>query len=282
MVNEHEPTRWLDDASDAPFELKNVLASAVNDGGGADAVAKLAAKLPSALGVAGGLSGGATTVGTSASAGVTGAAAAKSAVAGWKIAIWVAGVTVATGASVNLIPMVGGMNRGGEEPAAVIAPAAVELSGTSKLEAAAPVETVRAQEELGREEAKEPEKKPLAHGKGTLKVDKVLPLATAGTAATVVSDGKKEDRADSLSKEAKLLLQVKADVAKDPEKALKLAEKHHRMFGDGALLEEREVLQIEALVRLGRVEEAKAAASRFRAEHPQSGHLARVARLVAK
>ncbi|MEZ4310943.1 MAG: hypothetical protein R3F14_23115 [Polyangiaceae bacterium] len=81
---------------------------------------------------------------------------------------------------------------------------------------------------------------------------------------------------DSLAAEARLLLQARAELARDPHKALRATEDHGAAFAGGVLAEEREVLRIEALLRLGRVEEAKRAAAGFRAAHPQSSHLGRI------
>lgn len=71
-------------------------------------------------------------------------------------------------------------------------------------------------------------------------------------------------------------------LAGDPARALALCEAHARAFPRGALTEEREVLAIEALVRLGRGDAARARAEAFRAAHPASGHLRKVEGLVAR
>ncbi|APR85801.1 Hypothetical protein A7982_11150 [Minicystis rosea] len=52
--------------------------------------------------------------------------------------------------------------------------------------------------------------------------------------------------------------------------ALELLERHVREFPRGRLGEEREALFVRALARAGRVEEARARASHFRASHPNS------------
>lgn len=85
---------------------------------------------------------------------------------------------------------------------------------------------------------------------------------------------------DSLAAEAKLLLRAKAALASNPQKALANVDEHDAAFGGGALGEEREVIRIEALVRLGKRDEAARAAAAFRARHPQSSHLPRVERLT--
>jgi hypothetical protein len=55
-----------------------------------------------------------------------------------------------------------------------------------------------------------------------------------------------------------------------PASALSLLSEHETRFPRGQLTEEREALRIEALVRLGRRDEARTRAARFRAAYPQS------------
>jgi hypothetical protein len=62
--------------------------------------------------------------------------------------------------------------------------------------------------------------------------------------------------------------------------ALTLAGEHARRFPAGAHAEERERIAIEALVRLGRSGQARAAAERFLARHPASIYRARIEELV--
>ena len=63
-------------------------------------------------------------------------------------------------------------------------------------------------------------------------------------------------------------------------RALEITSEHRRAHPNGVLVQEREVIAIEALVRLGREAEARAAADRFRAAFPTSGHLLRVDSLL--
>ncbi len=70
--------------------------------------------------------------------------------------------------------------------------------------------------------------------------------------------------------------------AGDAAKALKLCERHQRELGaNGLLVQEREVIAIEALVKLGRAAEAKARAEKFKKAFPTSTHLLKVESLVA-
>ena len=65
-----------------------------------------------------------------------------------------------------------------------------------------------------------------------------------------------------------------------PSRALDLVSRHAARFPGSALGQEREVLAIDALVRLGRVSEARARAAAFAARFPTSAHLHRLEALV--
>jgi len=58
----------------------------------------------------------------------------------------------------------------------------------------------------------------------------------------------------------------------DPNRALRLCEEHAQHYPNGALSQERDVIIIDALHRLGRVDEARSRAEAFRRRHPTSGH----------
>lgn len=64
--------------------------------------------------------------------------------------------------------------------------------------------------------------------------------------------------------------------------ALARTEEHRRRFGDGTLGQEREVVAIDALARLGRLDEARARAARFHARWPRSAHGRRVDVIVGE
>lgn len=62
----------------------------------------------------------------------------------------------------------------------------------------------------------------------------------------------------------------------DPAGALALTAEHERRFGLGTLGQEREVVAIDALHRLGRDDAARARAASFRERWPRSAHLRRI------
>ena len=59
-------------------------------------------------------------------------------------------------------------------------------------------------------------------------------------------------------------------VGGDPGRALAALDRHRRMFPDGHLEEERDVLRVRALLAAGRAKEAQAEAGRFLHKHPTS------------
>lgn len=77
-----------------------------------------------------------------------------------------------------------------------------------------------------------------------------------------------------------LLVPARKLVAVEPARALALVERHRARFAHGVFAEEREVLAVEALVRLGRGQEARARAARFARAHPASAQRARLDALL--
>jgi outer membrane protein assembly factor BamD (BamD/ComL family) len=67
----------------------------------------------------------------------------------------------------------------------------------------------------------------------------------------------------------------------DAEAALASARGHAERFPDGALAQEREVLAIDALMRLNRRTEADARANAFRTRYPTSTHWIRIQGLLS-
>ena len=80
--------------------------------------------------------------------------------------------------------------------------------------------------------------------------------------------------------EASFLRRTRAALADDPARALRMTGEHAALYPRGVLEQEREVIAIEALVRLGAREEARLRASAFRARYPSSAHASRIAAIV--
>lgn len=86
---------------------------------------------------------------------------------------------------------------------------------------------------------------------------------------------------DPFVAEDRLIRQACAALPNDPALALSLTSAHARRFPDGTLEQEREVIAIEALTKLGRDSEARERAATFTQHHPTSAYRARVEQLVS-
>jgi hypothetical protein len=82
--------------------------------------------------------------------------------------------------------------------------------------------------------------------------------------------------AEPRESEISLLHRAQQAVTRAPSEALALSELHAQEFPDGVFVQEREVIAIDSLLRLGRVAEAEARARAFSAHYPGSAHARRV------
>jgi hypothetical protein len=80
--------------------------------------------------------------------------------------------------------------------------------------------------------------------------------------------------------ESALLGQAQATLSRNAALALSLCEQHRAWYPRGMLVQEREVIAIEALKRLGRQPEASARATRFLKAFPSSAHRSKIESLV--
>ncbi|MFO0661560.1 MAG: hypothetical protein U0165_17265 [Polyangiaceae bacterium] len=106
------------------------------------------------------------------------------------------------------------------------------------------------------------------------------PLGSAPLSASVSRAG--EPSAPSLADEARALERAEELLRKDPSAALEAADAHAKQQPSGELAQEREIVAIEALVRLGRRAEASARVDAFAAKFPSSTtHIARARRALS-
>ena len=103
---------------------------------------------------------------------------------------------------------------------------------------------------------------------------RVPPVVDAARAAAAGSE-----RATAPA-EMTLLREAQDALGSAPAEALARCEEHAKTYPAGALAEEREVIAVDALIRLGRRSEAQARATRFRAAHPGSAYLRRLDTLL--
>jgi len=85
---------------------------------------------------------------------------------------------------------------------------------------------------------------------------------------------------DDLSREIQLLERARQLLPVDPNRALSTLHEHQKEFGNGTLVLERQFLEIEALVRLGQRDAARARAAALRARAPGSLYERRLAQLL--
>lgn len=89
-------------------------------------------------------------------------------------------------------------------------------------------------------------------------------------------DGAAAAEAQPTPDELALVARAQAALARTPGAALSIVAEHERAFPHGALTQEREVVAIDALLRLNRRAEAEARAARFHQRFPGSAHGRRV------
>jgi hypothetical protein len=106
------------------------------------------------------------------------------------------------------------------------------------------------------------------------------PEATGANAEAQSSTSKEKPQATAGISETELLDRAQAALSTDPALALSLAEKHRRVYPRGMLVQEREVIAIEALARLGRASSAKARADAFLGAYPGSAYRSKVEHAV--
>ncbi len=88
--------------------------------------------------------------------------------------------------------------------------------------------------------------------------------------------------ASALWDEPQLIESARKSLVSDPKRALSLTQEYRRRFPKGALSVEREVIELEALARLGQHAEARRRALAFEGAHPTSIHLPRVRALLTR
>jgi hypothetical protein len=98
------------------------------------------------------------------------------------------------------------------------------------------------------------------------------PTTTTTAAASFGGDPRVgSTRGSQLSAERILLDEARAAIAQgDPGRAIERLERHRRTFSQPLLGEERDAMWVQALVKAGRYDEARARASTFRRRSPDS------------
>lgn len=84
------------------------------------------------------------------------------------------------------------------------------------------------------------------------------------------------------SSEISLLQDARASLTSSPAQALALTSQHQALYPRGKLVQERELIAITALSKLGRRDDASRRADHFRRAYPRSAYLKQVNRVVGK
>ena len=95
---------------------------------------------------------------------------------------------------------------------------------------------------------------------------------TAELTPPAAASGPQHDNHPTGLSEAALLAQARSVLATNPRRALALTQEHAKRFPQGALTQEREVIAIEALSRLGQTDAARSRGSDFERRYPGSAH----------
>lgn len=241
--------------------LKLGIAGGLGGAGGAAAAAKAGA------GAAAKASAGA------ASAGAAGAGAAGAAGAGAGVAVGAAkvGLAMKIGAAVALV---GAVSVGTVAVTSSPRPAPTGLVATTS--PPPPEATPSAPRARGTDLAPPPSAEPIVSApSASAPAPRVsAPSPRASASAPVIDEGPEA--------EVKLLERAQDALRGRPAEALALSQEHARRFPRGMLGQEREVIAIEALAKLGRTDEARARADRFRARFPGSSHARRIDAILGR
>lgn len=242
MTDSQDPPRLIDPASSASPELRRLMEQSRADVGSTAEIQRLEGMLAPVLWP-----------------GSAGSAAAKGAAAKGAATKGAVGLAVKVGASALVVAGASALwlSTPHESRPSVVHPTTLSAaSPTPPVPAAAPTEA-----------SPEP------------RAEEAVDVPRAETPPPSGSNGARHPAADSLS-EADLLGQAQAALSSDPARALALAERHRSHFARPLLVQEREVIAVEALGRLGRTSEAKARGERFLRLFPASAYRSKIENIV--
>lgn len=258
-----DPTRLRDDP-DQPDGLRDLLDHSVRDVGRQADIAKTAAKLLPLVGVG--------------ALGLTTSSAAKASIWAGK-SWWIASVVGGSVAVAGVAVVVSGPSTTKiSEPVPVVQPresGAVapmpQRNAPAALPSDAPLPTAP-EVAAPRTAVKVPARPAALPPPVAAKPEEAAPpVASAPVAPAVVGPS-----------ESQLLGAAQSSLANDPARALKLTAEHRQLFPSGAFTQEREVIEIDALYRLGRKAEADRRATQFVSRNPNSSYGRRVKELLAR
>lgn len=246
-----DPPRLLDSAGDVPEELLALLRGAEADLLEPERVERVAATM--AAGGAG-----------------AGLAASGKTIFGLKLGQALTVGLAAIGLSVGGAWLIGGNAAPPEDvPVEVAQQSATDLQAEAT---SARDEVAAAATDSSPSPAPEPSE---ADEKALAPVPAVAKPAQAPAAEETKVAAKTERRRQAIA-EHRLLKAARAALDENPSRALALTQEHRQKFPSGMLSQEREVIAIDALARLGRTKAARDKAEGFEKDYPDSVHKGRV------
>lgn len=239
-----DPERWTDAAGDVPESLQRLLRSAREDVPGQRTLTALGVAVPAFIAKGTGAAAATANAATAAKAGTAAKAASVVKAGGVALSTKLATVVV-------LGAIVGGSYyfTRSNDPAPV--PSAAEASPQPNTPVA---ETPR--------EANPPPVNPTEQAS----------LEEEATPLPPPAEHKAPSAAKATSDELPLLQRARSALKSDPNKALSLVRRHAQEFPKSQFTQEREVIRIEALRKLGRNDEADRAGEDFNRRFPGSAH----------
>jgi hypothetical protein len=241
-MKQDDPRRLLDPRSDAPPWLREALSAARDVGPDADDLARIAAGLPLGHGPTGSGEGGPPP---------------PDAIAPPPSVLSGALVGAALGVVVSAVGLLWGGAGSAPSPREREAATASVAMEPAALPIQAPLPSP------SQDAIAPPAPSPSPRPRAPVASTEVAPRAPPPEPTAVAPDAESEVR---------LLQRARAALDGAPAEALSLAQQHAARFPSGALAQEREVVAIKAMLRLGREAEARARASRFVASFPGSAH----------
>jgi hypothetical protein len=253
-----DPTRLLDEPSASPA-LQELLGSARNDGPSADDLARLAKRLGPLLVATAPVSAAAATSAASSAAATTKAAAATA--VGTQVAAGAGVLKLTVIAAVGGTVIAAGSFQAGRSYEATRPPPPPKVERVV-VASPPPVAQLVVEEPV----VAEPEPAPVPEDAPRVAKPSPRPVQKAP-----------EPKLTEVELLEKAMAAMKAGDAKG---ALALTARHQSEFQGGALVQEREMLSIEALLKLGKLPEARLKGEDFRKRYPTSSHLLRLDALL--
>jgi hypothetical protein len=272
MIRDREPTRLSGLQFDEPEDLRRALVAARRGGPDAAARARIASRV---------------------SAAVNDPGAPRAGRGGWRGAGWRPVVATAGLASVTLLTVLAlrpartaevSVPLGGHAPASLpplasaARPAPVAVARPSAVPSALDVALAPASVAVA-VEAPALAPAPLA---AAVRIPSRPMFPHHAQPRPAASSAHRGGGASAVASEGELLRRAQEALRGDPDRALALVAEHAALYPTGALEQERDVIAVEALVRLGRRDQAQSAAQGFLARHPDSPHRAHVEALMGR